>query len=282
MIVFDHGHFKGHGSMYLEPYEGIYPVVQEVLQDLILPEDRYHQTHLRRIARTLHVLLDQKPEGRLLELGTGAIIPLALKELLPNLEVEVTNFNEDQPPVHMFAASINGRYGEFPAYRVDLEYDQIPVDNEYYDWVLCCEVVEHMEIDPMFMMSEINRVTKTGGGLLLTTPNIVSSRGLTKMMYGVEPYFYMQYHIDRQYHRHNYEYSVHSLVKLVKAAGFDGKIRTEDNFENGVTDIPNKLKSAGFTVSNIGDNIMTVAHKKSEVIDRHPVGIYDVRGEWHE
>ena len=266
--------------MYSDPYHDIYPAVELVLRDLIRNDDEYHKKHLRRIARTLHVFLDQKPEGRILEIGTGGIIPLALQELLPDSEVVVTNFAEDQEVSHTFAPSINGKTGKFQAYNIDLEYDPIPEPDESFDWVLCCEVIEHMEIDPMAMLAELNRVMKTGASVLLTTPNIVSSRALTKMVYGLEPHFYMKYLASREYHRHNYEYSIHTLMQVLKAAGFDGQIWTEDNFENGLTDVPARLKLAGFTINHIGDNIMTVAKKISEVQDRHPQVIYDGRIDW--
>ena len=266
--------------MYTDPYNGIYPAVELVLRDLVAENDQYHQTHLRRIARTLHVFLDQQPSGRVLEIGTGGIIPLALKQLLPELEIVVTNFDENQPVEHTVYVEINGHTGEFKAYRVDLEYDHLMEPDESFDWVLCCEVIEHMEIDPMFMMSEINRVTKTGGSLLLTTPNIVSSRALTKMVYGLAPHFYMQYHPTREYHRHNYEYSIHTLMQVLRAAGFDGKIWTEDNFEDGLEEVPRRLRSAGFDINHIGDNIMTVAQKVSGVVDRYPTAIYDLTGNW--
>lgn len=268
--------------MYPEPYAGIYPAIEEVLRELVRPEDRYHNTHLRRIARTLHIFLEQEPQGLVLEIGTGGVIPLALKALRPDLDVIVTNFAEDKPQVHDYEVIIGRHFGRFPAYRVDLEYDEIPVPDEHVDWVLCCEVIEHMEIDPMFMMSEINRITKINGGLLVTTPNITSSRALTKIIRGYEPHFYMQYHASREYHRHNYEYSVHSLMAVIKASGYEGKIWTEDNFEAGLTDIPERLKKAGFDLQHLGDNIITVAHKISEVVERYPLPIYDTKQAWHE
>lgn len=266
--------------MYTNPYDGIYPAVELILRELIADSDEYHQKHLRRIARTLHVFFDQKPEGRILEIGTGGIIPLALKELLPESEVVVTNFAEGQEKSHTLHISNNGHSGDFEAYNIDLEYDEIPESDETFDWVLCCEVIEHMEIDPMFMLSEINRVTKTGGSLLLTTPNIVSSRALTKMVHGLEPHFYMKYQATREYHRHNYEYSIHTLMQVLKAAGFDGKIWTEDNFEDGLQEVPARLKLAGFNINHIGDNIMTVAKKISGVVDRFPQAIYDGGIDW--
>lgn len=260
--------------MYIDPYNGIYPVVVDVLKDLIHPEDTYHVTHTRRIARTLHILLEQNPTGKLLELGAGGVMALAIKELLPDVDVEVTNFDMDQPTTHKHCPMIGDYYGEFTAYAVDLESDKIPVTDETYDWVLCCEVIEHMDVDPMFMMSEINRVSKINGGLLLTTPNIASSWGLTKMVSGLEPYFYMQYHTNRSPYRHNYEYSIHSLMQVVKAAGFDGSIWTEDCFENPTTEVPTRLRSAGFNITHTGDNIISVARKVGPVQDRYPKAIY--------
>jgi 2-polyprenyl-3-methyl-5-hydroxy-6-metoxy-1,4-benzoquinol methylase len=266
--------------MYSDPYKDIYPAIELALRDLVSEDDAYHKTHLRRIARTLQVFLDQKPKGKVLEVGTGGIVPLALKSLAPELEVVVTNFNKSTIKTHTYSPTINGISGDFEAFNLDLEYDNVPVEDNTFDWILCCEVIEHMEIDPMFMMSELNRVAKYKAGLLITTPNIVSSQALTKMMYGLEPHFYMQYHPTREYNRHNYEYSIHSLMQVIKAAGFDGSIWTEDNFEDGMTDVPNRLRSAGFNIQHIGDNIMTVAHKVSEVVDRHPKAIYDISGVW--
>jgi hypothetical protein len=120
----------------------------------------------------------------------------------------------------------------------------------------------------------VNRVTASDGHLLVTTPNVLSSRGMTKVMSGLEPYFYMQYRKAREYHRHNYEYTVHSLTALLKAAGYNGMIWTEDNFEDAMPTVVDRLRRAGFNINHIGDNIITVANKVSGVVDRHPVGIY--------
>lgn len=261
--------------MFTGPYDGIYPAVVDVLKDLIQPEDYYHTTHTRRIARTLHILLEQKPEGRLLELGTGGVMTLAIQALLPDIEIVVTNFDLSQEMTHTYEVSIGEYSGSFTAHAIDLESDSIPERTESFNWVLCCEVIEHMDVDPMFMLSEVNRVLRRDNGhLLITTPNVVSSRGLTKMVSGVEPYFYMQYHTDRSPYRHNYEYSIHSLMKVVKAAGFDGKIWTEDCFEDPMPNVVYKLKSAGFNIFHTGDNIISLSKKVSDVVDRYPKAIY--------
>jgi ubiquinone/menaquinone biosynthesis C-methylase UbiE len=226
------------------------------------------------MARSLHILLEQSPKGRMLELGASGVMTLALKELLPDINLEVTNFDTSKSLQHVFEYTSGSYSGDFTAYSVDLESESIPVPSGYFDWVLCCEVIEHMDVDPMFMLSEVNRVLKDGGSLFLTTPNITSSRCLTKMMMGIEPYFYMQYHKDRSPYRHNYEYSIFSIKSVLKAAGFEGSIWTEDCFEDPAMKVIDKLKIAGFEIPHVGDNIITIAKKTGPVVNRYPEAIY--------
>lgn len=257
--------------MHSHPFAGVPEDQREVLQRLIKSDDTYHVVHRRRMARTLQVLLEQEPDGRLLEIGTSGIIPDALADLRPDLSVTVTNFDPEMPAKHEYVSQTGEAY---PAFRVDLEHDKIPTKAGAFDWVLCCEVIEHMEIDPMFMLSEVNRVLKTGGGLLLTTPNVVSSRGVYKMLNGVEPHFFMHYNKDRSYHRHNYEYSIHTLHSVLGAAGFEGRIWTEDCFEDGMPSIVAGLERSGHRLTHTGDNIIAVCRKSGPVVDRHPREIY--------
>lgn len=260
--------------MKTNPYANVSANVRKALSSLIAPDDSYNKVHEARLARTLQVLVDEKPSGRLLEIGTGVVVPLALKRLVPDLDVHVTDFDLGRDKVGSMLLESCGESREVTSYHIDLEYAPIPVDDETFDVVLCCEVIEHMEIDPMFMMAEINRVLKPGGMLVMTTPNIVSSWGITKMLIGIEPYFYMQYRHAREYHRHNYEYSIHSLVAVLKAAGFDGNTWTEDSFEEPNHSDVDRLKAMGYPMHHVGDNIFAVTRKTGPVIDRHPAVIY--------
>src|SRR3954465_11188806 len=47
---------------------------------------------------------------------------------------------------------------------------RLPFDDAAFDLIWCSEVIEHLA-DPAFALSELRRVTKPGGLLLLTTPN---------------------------------------------------------------------------------------------------------------
>lgn len=260
--------------MISEPYKDIPRKVVDVLEVLIAPEDSYHQNHKRRMARTLDLLLQEKPKGKLLELGTSKVIPLSLQQLAPDLEVHVTDFQQHLPTVGTSTISIKDKTLEAITYRIDLETEVIPAEDESFDVVLCCEVIEHMELDPMFMMAEINRVLKPNGKLILTTPNITSSRALYKMLRGTDPYFYMQYRHEPKFYRHNYEYSEYSIRQVTKAAGFSGRVWTEDSFEDGVMEDITRLRAIGYPLTSIGDNIFAVLTKTRGVVNRFPSVIY--------
>lgn len=248
--------------------------ISRAVRPLISHDDAYLKSHERRLSRTLQVLLDQKPTGKMLELGTSSLIPIVLSKVMPDLEVHVTDFDMDKEPRGTMSIALAGESVDVPVYRLDLETQTIPVDGETFDVVLCCEVIEHMEVDPMHMMSEINRVLKPNGLLILTTPNATSSRAIHKILRGIEPYFYMQYRHKPSLYRHNYEYSVYSLTKVLQGAGFDGKVWTEDSFDDPITDDIDRLHHAGYTLSHIGDNIFVVARKVGPVYDRYPAVIY--------
>ena len=253
--------------------------MREVSEPLLTESDDYHLVHSARLARTAQILgemVEEVGEGcRILELGTSGFVPIVLKSLFPSVSIDVTDYEGVRKDgQRQKNVKVAGKSAKVRAFTVDLEYDVLPVEDETYDIVVCCEVIEHMEIDPMFMLSEVNRVLKTGGKLFVSTPNVLSSRGITKMLGGYEPYFYMQYHINREYHRHNYEYSVKQLWSVLTCAGFDATVWTEDLFEDGLVHSVESLRDAGFKIDHVGDNILSIAVKVSAVVERYPRGLY--------
>jgi len=253
----------------------VYQNVYELYDELVSADDAYHQTHRKRLGRTISVLLDEQPtQGKLLEIGTGSVVPLILKELVPKLQVHVTDYDLSKAEKGRMTMKNGERSVSCPVYRVDLESTSLPVEDETFDYVLCSEVIEHMEKDPMFMMSEINRVLKPGGTLILTTPNVVSTHGINAMLENKEPYFYMHYRHAGTLDRHNYEYSLWSISQVLRASGFRGKGWTEDTF--GVSELSNvmRLRAAGYPLEHVGDNIFCVSKKEGPVVDRHPSVIY--------
>lgn len=255
-------------------YKDIPDGISSTLKSIISETDVYHKNHARRMARTLQILLENCSSGRLLEVGTSHLIPIALSELNKDFIVTVTDFDLTKDRQGRMQCSLSGKSAEVDVLRLNIENEPIPVLDNTFDIVLLCEVVEHMEVDPMFMISEINRVLKDNGTLIITTPNSTSTRSVHKILSGIEPYFYMQYRHDGSLYRHNYEYSLPTLKAVLKSAGFEGSFWTEDSFEEPIDSVYTVLQQIGANTLDRGDNIFCVVKKTQGVVDRYPKEIY--------
>ncbi len=63
--------------------------------------------------------------------------------------------------------------------QIDLNTDALPYPDAFFDAVTCTEVVEHLE-NFRHMLREAGRVTKPGGTVILTTPNILNLKSRVK------------------------------------------------------------------------------------------------------
>jgi len=68
--------------------------------------------------------------------------------------------------------------------RCDIERHPLPFDDWSLSCVVCNEVFEHLRVDPLFALSEINRVLRPGGHLLLTTPNLYAVQQCARFLIG--------------------------------------------------------------------------------------------------
>lgn len=74
----------------------------------------------------------------------------------------------------------------FKSLNIDVSSDMIPFKNDYFDFVYAGEVIEHLW-NPDFAIREMHRVTKTGGTILLTTPNLASWYNRLLLLIGLMP-----------------------------------------------------------------------------------------------
>ncbi len=184
---------------------------------------RYLSEHESRLIRTLQLTPPGTAGDQILEMGCYLQITPALRNLLGYGHVRGCYFGAGGRDLKL----VNARDGEFFECAIDLfncERDWFPYPDGHFATVLCCELLEHLKFDPMWMMSEIHRVLKPGGILLLTTPNIVSMRSVRAVLHGRHPGFYSRYP-DPQADwasnpRHEREYTPGEISLLLEAAGF--------------------------------------------------------------
>jgi len=76
----------------------------------------------------------------------------------------------------------------FDGFALDVSQQKLPFPDEFFDVVYSGDVIEHL-LDPDFMISEVNRILKEEGFLVLTTPNLASWCNRILLLFGVQPLF---------------------------------------------------------------------------------------------
>lgn len=70
--------------------------------------------------------------------------------------------------------------------KADLEADKFDFESDFFDIVISIEVLEHLR-DPATYLTEILRVVKKGGIVLMSIPNVVSFISRVRMLFGILP-----------------------------------------------------------------------------------------------
>jgi len=245
-------------------------------------ERSYFETHIKRYIATLEALPDGQAGQRLLELGAAFHhLTAALIHRKGYGEVRCTDIWEGEPCLKRVLASSDGRFrDEVIDDNFDLQTSPWPYADGGFDVVLCCEILEHLALDPMALMAEMNRVLKPGGTLLLTTPNLASAHAVEQTLLAESPYCYGQFEVGgRTTDRHNREYTAAEVAALAADAGFETvSLRTQDFYWPPKHETLLHLARLGFPLSFRGDSTFLLARKTQGVRERYPVRFYAVNG----
>lgn len=248
------------------------------------PEDKdYAERHKSRFVHTLEIIPPGDEAKSILEMGAYMQITPALRFQLGYGYVRGCYYGEPGRIDHKSSLSATGEVFECEIDHFDAEKHVYPYGDESFDTVLCCELIEHLFTDPMHMMSEINRILKPGGHLVLTTPNIGSLRAASAILLGYHPGFFPAYIRPRNDDeeaeaRHNREYVPMEIQHLLEDSGFElvrletGEFLDEPHPEFGwVTHLLERYR-LGHNLR--GDGIYAVGRKSGPVKNRWPAWLY--------
>lgn len=170
----------------------------------------------------------------------------------------------------------NSRF-HFVPQEINIEREPLLIEAGTVDFVLCSEVIARFYEDPMFAMSEINRVMKLGGILLITTPNLISWAALVRSLVGLNPMDNTKYFIQRNGRRSVYDHTPESVGNLIWESGFISEIWTENVFHFGFgKKAIDFFRKSGVSLENRGDSIFAIARKETPVRNRFPGFFYDL------
>jgi glycosyltransferase involved in cell wall biosynthesis/SAM-dependent methyltransferase len=249
------------------------------------PEDgarEYVESHLSRLEKTLAITPPGGPGDRVLEMGAYLQITPALRTRLGYGEVRGCYFGKAGGEIRRAVTSGSGETFECTVDLFDAEKDPFPYPDCVFSTVLCCELLEHLTADPLHMMTEINRILKHGGHLVLTTPNLASLRAISGILHGFHPQLFSAYVRPRNGvvdARHAREYTPIELRRLLEDSGFEvalletGPFREEPRPEFAW--VEHLLTRYLLSRELRGDDIYAVGRKTGPVRERYPSWLYN-------
>jgi len=187
----------------------------------------YLETHLHRVALTMTMTPPPGPTGRVLELGTFMQMTPVLGCVFGYREVRGAYYGPPGRVDHKQVTAGGQVVFRCEVDHFDAERDRFPYPDASFDLVLCCEVLEHLLHDPIYMLLEIRRVLVDGGRLILTTPNVVSFTAVARVLHAREnPQLFSMYTDPRKPAGeteipHVREYTPAELEEVLRGAGFD-------------------------------------------------------------
>ncbi len=243
---------------------------------------RYLRQHLSRLLKTLALTPPGGPSDRILEMGAYLQITPALQFRLGYGEVRGCYFGPSGLTECRSARSSSGEEFSCDIDLFDAEKDPFPYPDASFSTILCCELLEHLAADPMHMMSEINRILKPGGHLVLTTPNAASLRALDAILNLHHPGFFQAYirpvPDGEPEARHNREYAPPEISLLLEDSGFEIALLETGEFADAPHPehawIVHLLNRYQCPATLRGDDIFAVGRKVSAIRSRFPAWLY--------
>lgn len=199
--------------------EEIYPSVVEEYNESryaresgfkIARQTRLHVTEASQVAEFL------PSKGTLLDVGTGAgIVPRIFQQL--GFRVISTDFptTGGNGALHrLIELGMEGHY-------LQVGNDPLPLEDESVDVVFVGNVIEHLPHSPRKFMSDIKRVLKRGGHLVMDTKNAIDLKTRLKLLCGVPNWPPIEAIFHNEYNAHHHkEYTLAELQKLLRLSDF--------------------------------------------------------------
>lgn len=177
---------------------------------------KYYDMHQNRYLHDLQLLEQYYHGGDILEIGS---LPCHLTVCLKKLGYPVIGLDIDPDR----AKELIARH-QLTVIKNDIEHEPIPFADNSFALILFNEIFEHLRINPIATLQEINRVLKPDGVMILTTPNLYFLKRIIQFNLGRGiGSAYQEFEKLRLlgHMGHVREYSSRDLREFLRNTGFD-------------------------------------------------------------
>jgi len=189
-------------------------------------EYNYLNTHKSSYVRTIcdiDNLYKNSGKGNILEIGSFlGPVSISLKKIGYSVHaLDIPEFYQSSALRSLY------KKNAIPFVGVNLKKYNLPYESEFFDAVIICETIEHLNFNPLPILKEINRILKKDGLLYIGTPNQSHIINRIKLLIGKSIHntiddFFKQ--LDRNDNMivglHWREYTMNETIKMVERMGF--------------------------------------------------------------
>ncbi len=175
-----------------------------------------YRRHRERYRSDVQMVASLATDGRLLEIGSAPCHTTALLKLM-GIDVHGVDLRPERCQAII-------KHFELNVTQCDIEQQSLPFPDHNFPFVLFAETLEHLRIDPLFVLSEINRILPIGGILLLTTPNFYSAQNIARFLLGrgiTDAYSEFSKLRMLGHMGHVREYTPREVCRFLQVSGFD-------------------------------------------------------------
>ena len=223
------------GKVHVSGIEKVDSVIRELANfDLTVgessteaPPSRYLEGHRHEYVRTVQDVVRARPvcdgRPRVLEIGAFfGVVSIALSRLGYDVTAaDIPEFIEIPEQVARYARDGVTTKG------LRLEELRLPIEDENFDVVIMCEVLEHLNFNPLPLLKEINRILVPGGIFYLSLPNFARTKNRMLVLRGRAPGIEVEEFFDQLNPAHPLvanghwrEYTMGEIRKMLEPLGF--------------------------------------------------------------
>jgi len=181
-------------------------------------------SYIRTILDIEELFAENRNDKHLLEIGSFlGPVSISLKRIGYNVAAsDIPEFYQSQPLRRLYESNQVAFSG------LNLRNCKLPYETDSFDAVIICEVLEHLNFNPLPVLMEISRVLKKGGYIYIGMPNQSSLNNRLKLAMGqsihnpVQDFFQQLDRTDNMIvGLHWREYTLGETIQMIEKMGFE-------------------------------------------------------------